>query len=247
MNSHSTRSFVLIRGCALILLLGSVTPFLMGASKTEEHSPQVVLDAASADTDFKTHLTHRKDVKTTYGKMTVRADRALTNAADFKNSHWTLDGNVRINAEPRGNLRSDEAIVEFEDNQLKRATATGNPAEFDQQRDESNIIAHGHANQIVYEVGAGKIRLSDNAWVADGKDEMRAPVITYDLREERVEGASSSSDSGRVHVTIAPGEGLRSDPGATNKGRPPAPDSNKPQPAPPQASPPASDANPPPR
>ena len=53
---------------------------------------------------------------------------------DFKNSRWTFDGNVRINADPRGNLRSDEAVVEFEDSQLKRATATGNPAEFDQDR-----------------------------------------------------------------------------------------------------------------
>ncbi len=38
---------------------------------------------------------------------------------------------MRINADPRGNLRSDEAVVEFRDNQLVKATATGKPAEFE--------------------------------------------------------------------------------------------------------------------
>src|SRR4051794_5563232 len=139
-------------------------------AKTQERPPEITYDASSMDADVKTHEMRLKDVTITYGKMTVRADRAQATAGDFKNSRWTFDGNVRINADPRGNLRSDQAVVEFEDNQLKRATATGNPAEFDQKRDESNVLARGHANEIVYEVGAGTIRLSDDAWVSYGKN-----------------------------------------------------------------------------
>jgi hypothetical protein len=61
--------------------------------------------------------------------MIVKADRARATAGDFKNSRWTFDGNVRINSEAQGTtLRSDEAVVEFQDNQLFRATATGSPA-----------------------------------------------------------------------------------------------------------------------
>ncbi len=227
----------------MALLLSSALPFLLGASKTEEHAPQISYDASHVEADVKTHELRLDNVTIYYGKMTVRADRALATAGDFKDSRWTFDGNVRIDAVPRGNLRSDQAVVEFEDNQLKRATATGNPAEFDQTRDDSNnIIARGHAKQIVYEVGSGTVSLSNDAWVNDGRDDIRASVITYDLRGEHVE-ASTSPGTDRVHVTIAPGEGPRGDAGGANKnrsdtGKPqgPPPQTSAPQPATPQAS-----------
>jgi lipopolysaccharide transport protein LptA len=234
MNSRSTRSFPLARLSAVALT--GVLPLLIGASKPAEPPPQISYDAASMDTDFKTHAMVLKDVTITYGKMTVRADRALATAADFKNSRWKFDGNVRINAEAHGNLRSDQAIVEFEDNQLKRATATGNPAEFDQRRDESNITARGHADEIVYEVGAGTVRLSNDAWVADGRsNDIRAPVIVYSLRDERVQ-ASTSPGTERVHVTIAPSETPHADGAGTNRSHPAPPDTGKSQSVPPQTS-----------
>ena len=217
--------------------------------KTEERPPEITYDASSMQADYKTHMMRFEDVTIRYGKMTVRADRALATASDFKNSRWTFDGNVRIDAEPRGNLRSDEAVVEFQDNQLKRATATGNPAEFDQKREDSNAITHGHADQIVYDVGPGTVRLSsdrhpdDRAWVSDGRSDIRSPVIVYNLREERVEATTSSgSTSGpasRVHVTIDPNEGPKID-GGTNK--PKIPDPPKPQSAQPQSATPPSPA-----
>jgi len=242
MNSHSTRSLSFASRCAAVLL--SLIPFLTAAKKTEERAPQITYDASSMDADVKTHEMRLKDVTITYGKMTVRADRALATAGDFKNSRWTFDGNVRINADPRGNLRSDEAIVEFEDNQLKRAIATGSPAEFDQKRNDSNIIARGHAEQIVYEVGAGTIRLtggppSNDAWVAQGGSEVRAPEITYDLRAEKVQASTSPGTERRVHVVIPAGEGPRADGAGANKNRPPPSDSSKPQTPPPQTSAPA--------
>ncbi len=231
-----------------VLAFLSVVSFGANA-KTEERPPEITYDASSMEADYKTHMMRLKDVTITYGKMTVRADRALATASDFKNSRWTFDGNVRINAEPRGNLRSDEAVVEFQDNQLKRATATGNPAEFDQKREDSNAVTHGHADQIVYEVGPGTVRLSsdrhpdDRAWVSDGRSDIRSPVIVYNLREERVEATTSSgSTSGpdtRVHVTIDPNEAPKIDSGGTNK--PKTPDPPKLQSTPPQtAAPPSS-------
>jgi lipopolysaccharide transport protein LptA len=230
MISFPTRRFSLVRtfGAALVFL--GAAPFLTAASTTEELPPEISYDAASMDADVKTHVMHLKDVTITYGKMKVRADRALATAGDFKNSRWTFDGNVRINAVPRGNLRSDEAVVEFEDNQLKRATATGNPAEFDQTREDSNVIARGHADEIVYEVGAGTVRLSNDAWVTDGRNDIRGPVIVYSLREEHVE-ATTSPGTERVHVTIAPNEGPKGDGGGTNKPKSMQPDSGKAQPS----------------
>jgi lipopolysaccharide transport protein LptA len=231
----STHRLTFVRTVAAALVFLGAPALLEAASRTEEKPPQISYEAASMDADVKTHVMHLKDVTITYGKMTVRADRALATAGDFKNSRWTFDGNVRINAVPRGNLRSDEAVVEFEDNQLKRATATGNPAEFDQTKDDSNVIARGHADEIVYEVGAGTVRLSNDAWVTDGRNDIRGPVIVYSLREEHVE-ATTASGSERVHVTIAPNEGPKGDGAGTNKPKPTPPDANK---APPQSSAPA--------
>lgn len=233
MNSLSTRCPALIRAVTVAFVFLGAPQLLTAAAKTEENPPPISWDAASVDTELKTHVMRLKDVTITYGKMTVRADRALTTAADFKNSRWTFDGNVRINAVPRGNLRSDEAVVEFENNQLKRATATGKPAEFDQTRDDSNIVARGHADQIVYEVGEGTIRLSNDAWVTDGRNDMRGPEIEYSLREERVQATTSPGTDTRVHVTISPNEAPKAD-GPTNKPKSTQPDSSKPQPSAPQ-------------
>jgi lipopolysaccharide transport protein LptA len=144
--------------------------------------PGITVDASSTDADPTTHTTRFKDVTFTSGNMTVKADRALAIAGRFKESRWTFDGNVRINAEARGNLRSDEAVIEFKDNQLKRATATGSPAEFEQKRSDSGVVARGHADEIVYEVDPGTIRLT-NAYVNDGKKEFQAPLIVYSLRK----------------------------------------------------------------
>jgi lipopolysaccharide transport protein LptA len=232
MNSLPTRIGVALAFLAAV----PTTSYTAVATKPDDSSrpPEISYDASSMDADVKTHVMHLKDVTITYGTMTVKADRALATAGDFKNSRWTFDGNVRINAEPRGNLRSDEAVVEFEDNQLKRATATGNPAEFDQKRADSNIIARGHANEIVYEVGPGTVRLSNDGWITDGRNDIRGPVIVYSLREEHVEatasaGGAPASGGGdtRVHVTIAPNDAPKAD-GAVPKAKPTAPDAAPP-------------------
>ena len=222
MNLFSTRHRALIKASAITLvLLGAAPGLSLPAAKIEESGPPTIsYDASFMDTDFKTQVMHLKDVTITYGKMTVRADRALATARDFKNSRWTFAGNVRINADPRGNLRSDEAVVEFEDNQLKRATATGAPAEFDQKRADSDVIARGHADQIVYEVAAGTVRLSNDAWITDGRNDIRGPVIVYSLREEHVEATTSPGTDTRVHVTIAPNEAPKLDGAGTNKPKP---------------------------
>jgi lipopolysaccharide transport protein LptA len=200
------------RAVLALALLASV--LTQGAAATKPagkvltpNQQEISYDAASVDVDYKTNAMTLKDVVITYGTMTVRADIAHATARDdFKNSHWTFDGNVRINADPRGNLRSDEAVVEFRDNQLVKATATGKPAEFEQKRAESNQVARGHAAEIVYDVNDGTIRLSNDAWLSDGQNEITSQVLVYNLREEHVQAITAPGTGERVHITIAPRE-----------------------------------------
>ena len=150
--------------------------------------PEITINAASMDADVWTHVIHYKELTLTQGNITVKADRAVATRLDFRESRWTFDGNVRITAEGQGILHSDEAVLEFGNNQLNRATATGSPAEFDQKRAASDVVTRGHADEIVYEAGPGTVRLS-NAYVTDGKNEIQGPVIVYSLRKEG-EGAT---------------------------------------------------------
>jgi lipopolysaccharide export system protein LptA len=224
MNLLPTRQRARLKVSAIALaFLGAAPGASLPAARPEESEspPPITWEASFVDTGFKTQVMHLKDVTITYGKMSIKADRALATSGDFKNSRWTFDGNVRINADPRGNLRSDEAVVEFEDSQLKRATATGNPAEFDQKRADSDIVARGHADTIVYEVGAGTVRLSNDAWITDGRNDIRGPVIVYSLVEEHVE-ATTAPGTERVHVTIAPNDAPKLDGPGTNKPKPTA-------------------------
>lgn len=160
-------------------------------------------DAASCDTNYKTQATVCRSVILSQGSTRVRADQAQFICMNCQDSHWKLQGNVRIDAQPRGDLRSDQATLEVRDNRIVRATVIGNPAEFEQQRADNLGMEKGHADQIVYDVGEGTVLLTNDAWISDGHDEMSAPSISYSIREQKVLASSAGASQG-VHITITP-------------------------------------------
>jgi lipopolysaccharide transport protein LptA len=160
-------------------------------------------DAASCDTNYKTQAMLCKTVVLSQGNTVVHADQAHATCMSCTDSRWTFLGNVRIDAQPRGNLRSDQAIVELHNNRIVRATASGNPAEFEQQRADDLGMEKGHADQIVYDVSQGTVVLTNDAWVSDGHNEMSAPSISYSIREQKVLANSPGASQG-VHILITP-------------------------------------------
>jgi lipopolysaccharide transport protein LptA len=164
---------------------------------------QYNFDAASCDTNYKTRATLCRSVVLSQGNTKVSADEAQFTCMNCQDSHWKLRGNVRIDAPPRGDLRSDQAIVEIRGNRLVLATVTGKPAEFEQQRADGLGMEKGHADQIVYNVDAGTVLLTNDAWISDGHDEMSAPSISYSIRAQRVLATSAGASQG-VHITITP-------------------------------------------
>jgi lipopolysaccharide transport protein LptA len=113
---------------------------------------------------------------------------------------------VRINGEQHGTLKSDQAVVEFKNKYISKATVTGNPAEFEQKRTDTNEVARGHAHEIVYNVSDGTIRLSNDAWVWDGRNALSADELIYNIREQHVQAAAEPGSDSRVHFTINPGQ-----------------------------------------
>src|SRR5690348_16761549 len=140
---------------------------------------KINVDAASSDVDGKTNTIVFRHIVVSQGATRVSADRARATGLNFQNSRWTFQGNVQIDAPPRGSLRSDQATVEFRDNQIVGATITGRPAHFEQQRAGDLGMEKGHADQIAYDVSQGTVLLTDDAWISDGRNEMSAPTIAY--------------------------------------------------------------------
>jgi lipopolysaccharide transport protein LptA len=151
----------------------------------------VSVDAASSEVDYKTNTVVFRNVVISQGAMRVQAEHARATGLNFANSRWDFEGNVRIDAEQRGNLRSDQAVVEFRDNHIARATITGKPAEFEQKR-ANDQIARGHADEILYDVNDGTVRLTEDAWLSDGQNEISGPLLVYNIRQQQIQALTPS-------------------------------------------------------
>ena len=215
LSSRNTRvamlSALIARGVWAVQVLaaaGSPAPMpagaVLAAAALPAHPVPITVDAASSEVDYRTNLVVFSQVVISQGAMRVQADHAHASGLNFANSRWTFDGHVRIDAEPRGSLRSDQAVVEFRDNRILRATANGKPAEFEQPRGDSQQVARGHADEIVYDVSQGTVRLSNDAWLSDGVNEISGPLLVYNIRAQRVQAATQPGSDQRIHITISP-------------------------------------------
>ena len=187
--------------------------------------PPINLEATSTEVDGRTNTLVFSDVVISQGATRVQADHAHATGLNFANSRWTFEGKVRIDAEQHGNLRSDQAAIEFRDNRIACAMITGKPAEFEQKRADSDQMARGRADEIVYDLNDGTVRLTNEAWLTDGQNEISGPLLVYNIREQRVQAAAAPGTNQRVHITIAP----RSVPGPrkTEPAKPPPPDAGE--------------------
>ena len=215
---------------AVALLSAAVALAVGAADAAVPPAPQpaqqtINLDAASTEVDGRTNTLVFTDVVISQGATQVQAEHARATGLNFANSRWTFDGRVRIDAELHGNLRSDQATIEFRDNHIARATVTGKPAEFEQKRADSEQMARGHADEIVYDLTDGTVQLSNEAWLTDGQNEISGPLLVYNIREQRVQAAASPGTDQRVHITITPH--VAPAPGKTEPAKPPPADAGK--------------------
>lgn len=175
------------------------------AAQAERSSLPITLDAASSNVDYKSQTVLFKDIVITQGDIRVQAQTArAAGGLNFENTRWTFEGDVRIRVEQRGSLSSDQAVVDFQDNRISKATITGTPAQFEQERTEAKGLARGRAGEIIYEVGTGTVRLANDAWLSDGRTEISGPLIVYNIRAEQVQAASTPGEKERVRITIGP-------------------------------------------
>jgi lipopolysaccharide transport protein LptA len=161
------------------------------------------LEAASSDFDYKNNSLMFRRIRITQGGLEVTAQQASATGLEFENSEWLLQGDVKITV-PGGTLQSSEARVRFRNNAIISASIKGEPAQFEQRLRENAQVARGRASSIDYNVRESTVRLSGDAWLSDGQNEIRGNTLLYDIGRERVQANPNEKDPGGVRITINP-------------------------------------------
>ncbi|HEV7716156.1 MAG TPA: lipopolysaccharide transport periplasmic protein LptA [Steroidobacteraceae bacterium] len=195
---------VVASGVIASAFLALALPHAASAAEQAKCGEDIVVKADNFEADYKSNTTQLRNVVISQCDIRVEAKHARATGLSFDNTRWTLDGDVHINVEKRGNLKSDLAVIDFKNGQISKATITGKPAEFEQRRSDSDAIAHGKANEIVYDVTGGTVKLSTEAWLSDGRTEIKGPQIVYNIIQQQVQGSTQSSGGERVRITITP-------------------------------------------
>ena len=190
---------------AALFVAGVLAPLVVTIAATNSGLP-ISLEAASSDFDYRNNTLLFRRVRISQGAMQVEADEARANGLNFENSEWNLSGSVRIHV-PDGRLNSGQADVTFRNNEISRAVIRGQPASFEQRLKDEQKLARGRASSIEYDVQAGTVRLSGDAWLTDGQNEIRGDTLIYDIGRQRIVGNPTGRDPGGVRIIIKPGNG----------------------------------------
>jgi len=190
------------RGAALAV--GLLLAVAAAAAPYDARAP-IDLQAASSDFDYRNNTLVFRRVTITQGGLRVEAQEATASGLEFVNSQWTFRGQVRITV-PDGKLSSDSATVTFRDNQIVEARIRGTPAQFEQRLEKQGQLAQGRAASIEYDVRNDTVRLSGQAWLTDGQNEIRGETLIYDIGKQRVAANPGATEPGGVRITINPKE-----------------------------------------
>lgn len=200
------------------LPLVACTLVCLSAAAAVPRSESIVVDSDSAELDARTNQIVLPAVRITQGPYTVKAKEGRASGLNFENSRWTFSGEVEITS-PDGYSMADNAVVVFADNRIATVDITGSPATFSQRDPKEGQLARGRAGAIRYDFNANTVRLSDNAWISYGQNELSADTMVYDLAQRSVV-AGNGKQGERVHITINPAD-AQNKPAAPNAESPP--------------------------
>jgi lipopolysaccharide export system protein LptA len=194
-------------GVAASLTLAMVTAWdaspVLAATTPKPLQQSISLDAQSSEFDFRNNNLLFRKVRIAQGSMSVAADQAQATGLDFENSHWVFRGSVKITLE-QGELTSDSAEITFAKKLLSLAIINGSPAQFQQRIAKTGRLAQGRADLIEYDVAKGVVRLTNNAWLSDGQNEIRGESLKYNVVDQRIVADAAEQNSQRVHIVITP-------------------------------------------
>lgn len=179
-----------------------------GAATAPAPDTDYTMSADVVVSDFRSNtLELSGNVRLTQGPASIEAQTAKAYGERAENSRWTFERSVRIRTE-EADLFSDLATAEIVNGEFADARIEGTPARFEQIGNGSNREVRGRAGTIEYDFDTGIVKLSDQVWFSNGKDEFRGDVVIYNIRDERVQ-INPGGSSNRVRGIIRPSNGAR--------------------------------------
>jgi lipopolysaccharide export system protein LptA len=161
------------------------------------------LDAKSSEFDRKKNKLFFRDLVITQGPLSIVADEATATRLDFEDSRWEFSGSVVIK-NATTTVHCDYAEVFFHEHRVRSALMRGQPVAFEQLTIDAEQQTDGRANIMEYDVDAGIIKMSDDAWLSDSANEVSGNRISYDLNRQYI--IADSDDDGQVRMKIIPPE-----------------------------------------
>lgn len=152
------------------------------------------------------------NVRATQGPKSIEAQTAKARNFRAADSRWTFEQSVRIRSE-EADLFSNLATAAFINGELADVRIEGAPARFEQLGGTSNRQVRGRAGVIEYDFNTGVVKLTNQVWFSNGKDEFRGDVVIYNVRDERVQ-INPGGSSNRVRGIIRPNQKTQTNDGS---------------------------------
>lgn len=199
-----------------------VAPLTLAATLSKQEPLRHSADAVTVDFRSDT-LNLTGNVRVTQGEMSIEAQSASGVGVAADNSRWTFEKSVHVRT-PEAQLQADTAVATIANGQIAKAHIEGSPARFEQRAGTgaSERPVQGRAGTIDYDFTNGVVRLSNDVWFSNGKDEFRGDIVIYDMRDQRVQINPAGESRGRVRGIIRPEKKPGSASGAAGTGSPPA-------------------------
>ena len=141
-------------------------------------------------------------VRISDGTNVISAGLAATNKYDFDGSLWRLTDNVRLAFETT-EILADEALFEFEANELVLSELSGNPVKMSDYIAERDTEVSGTAQSISYDSRNGTVRLLGQATLVLGANEYMGCDWIYDLNDKSF-SAGTTEDCSGVLLRLTP-------------------------------------------
>lgn len=190
---------------ALLLMLFATDSSSAATATTPSLNAPLAWSADVLTSDFRSNtLDLDGNVRVTQGQMSIEAQKAKAREMKGDSGRWTFEKSVHIRS-TEADLQSNLATAAIVNGQIADARVEGTPARFEQVGGTTNRQVRGRAGVIEYDFGTGVVKLTNQVWFSNGKDEFRGDVVIYNVRDERVQ-INPGGSSNRVRGIIRPNQ-----------------------------------------
>lgn len=139
------------------------------------------------------------------GANELSAGLAATNANDFDGSLWRLSQQVRL-AFNTTEILAEEALFEFEADEVVFGELSGNPVVMSDYIEEREASVSGTAQSISYDRRNGTVRLTGQATLRIGENEVMGCEWIYSLTDKTYQTGEAEECNEGIRILLTPTE-----------------------------------------